>query len=199
MSYFSNDGHKFGCGLMTFAAVLFIVFMIASIDIGPVEGTTMWAIFFIGLYVANKFQKKNGNQSNLKEKELERKREEEKRKEQEQERIRKQNVFSPKIPHQQTKLVIDKKLDITNQLTTVIKTDIKQTINNESKIKPETIKKVIEPKPQITNRQENISVKVIETIQPEKEEHSKEKYIGYNPINIFFSKDKTKQKGRKTL
>jgi hypothetical protein len=94
-------------------------------------------------------------------------------------------VFQPKIPPQQTKLVSDKKHDITNQLTTVIKTDIKQPINKESEIKQETIKKVIEPKPQITNKQENISVKVIETIQPEKEEHSKEKYIGYNPINIF--------------
>jgi hypothetical protein len=32
---------------------------------------------------------------------------------------------------------------------------------------------------------EPITAKVIETVKPEKEEQSREKYIGYNPINIF--------------
>ena len=56
-------------------------------------------------------------------------------------------------------------------------------------IKKEVIKKEIvkeeKNKSEINKSIEPTLVKVIETIKPEKEEQSKEKYIGYNPINIF--------------
>jgi len=40
-------------------------------------------------------------------------------------------------------------------------------------------------KPDLEKIKEPNVVKIIENVKPEKEEHSKEKYIGYNPINIF--------------
>lgn len=53
-----NEEQKIGCGLMIFSIVLFVAFLVASIEVGAIAGTTMWVIFFIGLYFANKSQNK---------------------------------------------------------------------------------------------------------------------------------------------
>ena len=52
---------KFGCALMILSAVAFIFFMVKFSDVGPVEGTTMWIVFFIGLWIANKGSKEKEN------------------------------------------------------------------------------------------------------------------------------------------
>lgn len=62
---------------------------------------------------------------------------------------------------------------------------IKQPVKKESFSQTEIVKKVIEPTPQSAKTPATISEKVIKTIKQEKEEYSKEKYIGYNPINVF--------------
>lgn len=48
---------KFGCALMILPAIAFIFFMLKFNDVGAVQGTTMWIIFFIGLWIANEGDK----------------------------------------------------------------------------------------------------------------------------------------------
>lgn len=40
-----------GCGIMILPAVTFILFMVKYDDISPVAGTTMWIVFFLGLWI----------------------------------------------------------------------------------------------------------------------------------------------------
>jgi len=42
---------NFGCAIMILPAVAFILFMVKYNDISPVAGTTMWIVFFLGLWM----------------------------------------------------------------------------------------------------------------------------------------------------
>ncbi len=44
---------KFGCALMILPAIAVVFFMVKFNGVGPVVGTTMWIVFFIGLWIAN--------------------------------------------------------------------------------------------------------------------------------------------------
>ncbi|MCF8372025.1 MAG: hypothetical protein K9H64_10410 [Bacteroidales bacterium] len=50
---------KFGCALMILPVLAFAFFMVKFNDVGPVEGTTMWIVFFIGLWIANQGTKED--------------------------------------------------------------------------------------------------------------------------------------------
>lgn len=83
-----------------------------------------------------------------------------------------ESLFTSKIDDStlKTQSVNERKLDIVNSEIKNLKKDeqVKREIKSETK---ESI--------------EQGSIKIIEPIKAEKEEQSKEKYIGYNPINIF--------------
>ncbi|MFT5253674.1 MAG: hypothetical protein ACI87N_002716 [Flavobacteriales bacterium] len=87
-----------------------------------------------------------------------------------------------KITSKQKPIFNQEKNTATNEAKTSIKA-IQSDPIIQDKPKKEPIKE--EDKPKTKKTTEPITAKVIETIKPEKEEQSREKYIGYNPINIF--------------
>ncbi len=50
----SPEAKRFGKFLMILAGIIFSVLMFMGHDIGPVPGTSLWILFFIGLYIFKK-------------------------------------------------------------------------------------------------------------------------------------------------
>lgn len=46
-----------GCTIMAIPALVFVVMMFSGLDIGPVEGTTMWVFIFLGFFILKQHEK----------------------------------------------------------------------------------------------------------------------------------------------
>lgn len=100
----------------------------------------------------------------------------------------KQDVINNLVDNQKSISIessITSKVNVSTQKTQSANEIKPVTGNSEIKNlkKDEQVKREIKPKTKEST--EHSSIKKIEPIKPEKEEQSKEKYIGYNPINIF--------------
>lgn len=98
--------------------------------------------------------------------------------------IRKKSVKSKSGNLDQTTISTSPETSTRSTKTNIPKTEIKQKKEVKSDIaKPIAVKKSIEKKSE--EKAHLVTISKPETVTPEKEEQSKEKYIGYNPINIF--------------
>jgi predicted DNA-binding transcriptional regulator YafY len=98
--------------------------------------------------------------------------------------IRKRSVKSKNYTSDQTTVSTSSEINTPPTKTNIPKTEIKQ----EPELKKDITKSIAVKKPIDKKTEEKIPVVVIPEpaiVKPEKEEQSKEKYIGYNPINIF--------------
>lgn len=61
-----NTEKNLGCAIMIIPAIAFLIWMKVYKDVGPVEGTTMWIVFFIGFWIMKIADKKQGSQESNK-------------------------------------------------------------------------------------------------------------------------------------